>query len=154
MEKVYIETTIPSYVVSRLSRDITVLSHQKITEEWWEVKRYDYDLFISQIVIDEITAGDSRLAAKRNELIADLPMLEYNSDIEKLAHRYHAYLGLPEKSFRDAFHIAFATYYEMDYLLTWNCRHLANAAIRSKLTGYNFKLGYRTPDLCTPEELR
>ena len=153
MGTVYIETTIPSYIVSRSSRDIIVLSHQEITKEWWDSNRKDYNLYISQIVIEEISERDNSLVQKRNELIKEIPMLEYNDDVEKLAQIYFEHFKFPLKSLRDAFHMAFAVYYELDFLLTWNCKHLANANIRLELARFNFTLGYKTPDICTPEEL-
>lgn len=153
MKKVYLETTIPSYLAGRLSRDIVILSHQKTTLEWWEQKKTDYELYISQVVIDEISAGDKNLAQKRNEFIKDIPLLEYNDAIEDLADKYFKHLKFPKKAIRDSFHIAIAVYHDIDFLLTWNCTHLANANIRTELTKYNYGLGYKTPDICTPEEL-
>lgn len=153
MEKVYLETTIPSYIISRTSRDIIVLSHQEITKEWWETNRPNYEIYISQIVIDEISEGNKELAQKRNELIYNLPLLEYNNEVEKLALKYFEYFKFPKRALRDAFHLAFAVYYEIDFLLTWNCTHLANANIRLNLAKLNYKLSYNTPDICTPEEL-
>lgn len=153
MDKVYLETTIPSYVVSKLSRDIIVLSHQQTTKDWWENNKIDYELYISQIVIDEISEGDKDLAKNRNELIKNIPLLEYNNEVEKLAEMYFKYFKFQKKALRDAFHIAFAVYYEIDFLLTWNCRHLANANVRTNLVKLNYDLNYKTPDICTPEEL-
>jgi len=153
VERVYLETTIPSYMVSRPSRDIIVLAHQEITKEWWNNCRSDYELYISQIVIDEISEGDENLAQKRNEIINNIPLLEYNNDVEKLALKYFEHFQFPKKALRDAFHLAFAVYYEIDFLLTWNCAHLANAIVRTNLSKFNNKLDFKTPDICTPEEL-
>ena len=153
-QKVYIESTIPSYIVSRLSRDILVLSHQKISKDWWNHTRKDYDLYISQVVIDEISAGDKELAKKRNSLIKSIPILEGSNKIDDLAKLYLKHFKFPERALRDAFHIAFAVYYEIDFLLTWNCTHLANANVRKELIRFNNRLKYKTPDICTPEELK
>lgn len=153
MKKVYLETTIPSYMASRPSRDIIVLSHQEITNEWWANNRHNYKLFISQVVIDEIGGGDKELIQKRYTLIKNIPLLEYNNDVEILALKYFEHFKFPKRALRDAFHIAFAVNYNIDFLLTWNCSHLANANIRANLVKFNYKLGYNTPDICTPEEL-
>ncbi len=153
MKKVYIETTIPSYIIAKPSRDILVLSHQEVTRDWWENYRRKFKLFISQIVINEVSIGDEILARKRLKLVRNINTLITNQEIENLAQEYYNYFDFPERAIRDAFHIAYSVYYEMDFLLTWNCTHLANAYIRLELVEYNNKKGYRTPDICTPEEL-
>ena len=151
--KIYVETTIPSYLVSRHSRDIIVLAHQQITEEWWEEKRKQFDLYVSTVVLDEISAGDETLAKKRYDLIKGIPSLELMPDTEKLARIYLKELNLPNKALRDSLHIAMAVGHEMDYILTWNCAHIANEQIRRKLQEINSKIGKKTPLICTPEEL-
>jgi len=153
MKKIYLETTIPSYLVAKPSRDIVLLSHQELTKEWWENHRKDFKLFISQIVINEIRAGDKILSSKRLKLVKGIPSLEINKEIEDLAMKYFKYFNFPERAIRDAFHIAFSVFHKIDFLLTWNCAHLANPYTRSELADYNNKIGYRTPDICTPEEL-
>jgi len=153
MEKVYIETTIPSYLVAKPNRDIVILSHQEISKDWWENERNKYELYISEYVIGEIRKGDNILSQKRIELIKDIFLLEHNNDIEILAREYLRLLGFPEKAAIDILHIAYSVYYEMDYLLTWNCKHLTNACFKVKLLKLNNKLGYKTPEICTPEQL-
>ena len=129
------------------------MSHQDITRNWWNNERKYFKLYVSQIVIDEISLGDKNLARKRNISVKRIPVLLYNEDIKKLSDLYFKKFGFPQKALGDAIHIAFAVYYEMDFLLTWNCTHLANANTRVDLIEYNYKLGYKTPDICTPEEL-
>jgi hypothetical protein len=152
-KSVYIETTIPSYITSELSSDIIILGHQKLTIDWWREYRYNFELFSSQVVVDEIQKGDNEQAQKRLELMSGVKVLDFSPEVEELGKRYFSFFNLPEKALYDAFHIATAVFYEMDFLLTWNCKHLANANVRIRLMEYNNKAGLKTPDLCTPEEL-
>jgi hypothetical protein len=150
---VYIETTIPSYITAELSSNIIILGHQKLTIDWWRDYRLDFDLFSSQVVIDEIKKGDNAQAQKRMELMKEVKTLDFSPEVEELGMRYFTFFKLPERALFDAFHLAVAVFYEMDFLLTWNCKHLANANTRIRLLEYNNKAGLKIPDLCTPEEL-
>ena len=151
--RLYLETTIPSYLSSRPSRDIVILAHQELTMNWWENARKRFDLFISQMVIEEVEQGDEFLSKKRLSLIEDYPVLDLTKEVETLSNHYMSLLPLPKRALRDAFHLAFSTYYEMDFLLTWNCTHLANGTIRRRLHMINEELDLLTPTICTPEEL-
>ena len=151
--KLYLETTIPSYIAARPSRDIVVLAHQQITQDWWDNCKEGYEMYISQIVIEEIISGDPSVANERFSLIEDFHVLDLTNDIEKLTSEYMEYFNFPKHTLRDAFHLAFSVGYEMDILLTWNCKHLANEAIRKKLRTYNESRGLTVPSICTPEEL-
>ncbi|HBC86758.1 MAG TPA: DNA-binding protein [Lentisphaeria bacterium] len=153
MYNVYVETTIPSYLVGKRTDNIIILGHRQITSEWWQRRRKEYKLFISDVVIEEISAGNPSFAEKRIELLAGIPVLDYNPKIEPIAAKYMRHFSFPDKLFRDVFHIAYTVYYEMDFLLTWNCKHLANAHIKLELARFNSRLGFRTPEICTPEEL-
>lgn len=153
MLTLYVETTIPSYLVGKPTRDIVVLAHQQLTREWWDEYRHLYDMFISQVVFDEIKEGDPEMAAKRIEILRGIPMLETNDEVESLAETYFLELQLPSKALRDALHLAYVVNYKIDFLITWNCTHLANANILFQLSKLNRKLGYETPIICTPEEL-
>jgi rRNA-processing protein FCF1 len=152
-KKVYLETTIPSYITSKPNRDIIVLARQEITREWWENYKAEYQLFVSQTVIDEISGGDEHYAKSRIELIKSIAFLQADKNIEDLALKYFSYFNFPEKAIRDAAHLAYAVFYQMDYLLTWNCKHLANGKIREGLHKFNMQSGFTTPEICTPEEL-
>ena len=152
-KKVYIETTIPSYLVARPSRDIVLLTHQELTKQWWENCKDDYRLFTSQETIDEANSGDPVYAKLRCEILETIQLLDPVEEVEQLASKYFKYFNFSVNSLRDAAHLAFAVYYDLDYLLTWNCKHLANANVRVRLHKLNNSLGYNTPDLCTPEEL-
>ena len=123
--KVYIETTIPSYLVARPSRDLLIAAHQQLTRDWWDLRRAAFDLYVSEPVPQEAAAGDAALARKRLELLADIPVLAMNSGILKVAETLVAEGPIPRKAAGDALHIAVATVYGCEYLLTWNCRHIA-----------------------------
>jgi hypothetical protein len=150
---VYIETTIPSYLAAWPSRDLVTAAHQQITRHWWEIRRHDFDLFISQNVLDEATSGDADAAKRRLEILANLPLLDINDEVGEFAQALLELVPLPPKAAADALHIAVAVVNVMDYLLTWNCSHLANAALRTKIEDACRKKGYVPVIICTPEEL-
>jgi hypothetical protein len=153
MATVYLETTIPSYLASRPSRDLVVAAHQQITHEWWAEARNRFDLFLSEAVLEEIRAGDSEVAAKRMEVVQDLPVLGLTDEVRELVRVYSRRLGLSPQAAADVVHIAFAVSYELDYLVTWNCKHIANGQVIQRLTKVNSELGRHTPLILTPEEL-
>lgn len=150
---VYLESTIISYMAAKPSRDLIVAAHQQITTEWWETIKPKVVCFISPFVIQEISAGDQIVAQKRIELIKDLSVLEVNPEIQKLAELYFDKLDIPEKSRLDAFHLAVSVWHEIDYLISWNCRHIVSGRIKNMLEKINREQNYPTPALCTPEEL-
>lgn len=152
-ESIYLETTVVSYYTSRPSRDIIVLAHQEITRQWWPNAMKRYNVFISEIVVEEASFGDTEAAKRRLEELKDFPHLELNNKIEEIAQVYMDKLDIPEKSFRDAAHLAVASMHNIDYLVTWNCAHLANGEIIKKLMKINESFGFYTPIICTPEEL-
>lgn len=152
-KKVYIETTIPSYLAAKSSRDITILYHQEITKEWWNKYKDNFELYISEIVFEEASRGDKEYSQLRVDILKTLNLLDVDNEIEQITNIYINHFSFPKKSIRDASHIAYSVFYKMDFLLTWNCRHLANAEIRSELAKINNKLGFPTPDICTPLEL-
>jgi hypothetical protein len=128
--KVYIETTIPSYLVARPSRDLLIAAHQQITRDWWETRGAQFDLYISEPVLEEAAVGDSILAKRRLEVLADIPVLALTEGVLELAKGLVSEGTIPSKAAVDAIHMAVATVYTCEYLLTWNCRHIANAEIQ------------------------
>jgi len=150
---VYIETSIISYLTARPSRDLIVAGHQQITHEWWSEVRPEVDCLISSYVIDEASQGDPQAAQKRLEAMAGFPILTLNEDIKALALKYQTAAQIPEKAKLDAFHLAFPSWYKIDYLLTWNCKHIANANVRKIVENINRQLNIHAPIICTPEEL-
>jgi len=153
METVYIETTILSYLVSRPSRDIIVAARQELTREWWKHSRPGFDCVLSQIVLDEVSAGDPVHAAKRLEEACSLAALAVNQSCLDLAQLYLERGYVPKSEIRDALHIAVAVIWKVDYLLTWNCKHIANAHALRQLRKFSENQGHEFPQVCTPEEL-
>ena len=150
---VYIETTIPSYLAAWPSRDLIQAARQQLTHEWWDTRRFDYDLCISQTVLEEAIAGDFDAAARRLELIEDLPLLDLTSDVNVLAMAIMGSGLLPLRAARDAVHISVAAVHGVDFLLTWNCKHIANAVTIKEIAEIVADCGYELPIICTPEEL-
>jgi hypothetical protein len=151
--KVYVETTIVSYLAAHPSRDLVTAAHQQITRDWWNARRDAFDLYAAQSVLKEAAAGDPVVAHKRLELLEDIPILPLTGEIMDLANDFVLSGALPAKAAVDALHIATATVYACDYLLTWNCRHIANAEIIRLLRTVAVRHGFELPLLCTPEEL-
>ena len=153
METVYIETTFISYLVARPSRDLLVAGHQQATTDWWIERRREFECYVSQVVLDEASAGNPDEAKARMEIIRDFPVLEITEETECLAAEIINSGAMPPRAVRDAAHIAIATASQMDYLLTWNCKHLANAQIIRRVAVVCNQEGYNMPVICTPEEL-
>lgn len=152
-ETVYIETSILGYLTARPSRDIVVAANIEVTKEWWNTRRGDFQLYSSQAVVKEISQGDVVIASQRLEIPANLSLLDLNQAVLDLAEQFLERSNLPAKADIDAVHIATATVHGMDYLLTWNCKHIANAQIQGKLAEISLDFGYELPILCTPYEL-
>lgn len=150
---VYLETSFISYLTGPISQNIITAANQHITREWWEQRRTAFDLFVSPMVIDEVSQGATTESAKRLAILNDIPTLEPNDEIKELALAFLQQRGIPRKSAPDAYHIAVATVYKINYLLTWNCKHIANVQIHPKLRQISLKRGYELPTLCTPYEL-
>jgi len=149
----YLETTIPSYLTALPTRDVVALAHQEITREWWKKRRQNYDIYISSVVLEEIKMGASNAVEKRLQIVSNFKILKASPEVEAIAKIYLSELNFPQKAIRDAAHLAFACIYKLDYLLTWNCAHIANAEVRSQLFKINSKRNIWTPTICTPEEL-
>ena len=153
METVYLETTFVSYLVSRPSRDLLVAAHQQTTEDWWLERRQNFECYVSQVLLDEASAGDPEEAKTRMAMIGGFPVLEITEETESLTAAIIDSGAIPSHAVRDAAHIAVATINDMDYLLTWNCKHLANAQMIRRLAVVCNQQGYNMPVICTPEEL-
>jgi predicted nucleic acid-binding protein len=151
--RLYVETTIPSYLTSWPSRDLVVAGHQQITREWWEKRRDNFQLYISQLVVDEAGAGDPVAARKRLKVLEGLPLLDITPEVAEVASSILSSGKVPRKAATDAAHIAIAAVHGMDFLVTWNCVHIANAVIAKSLVSICREHGYECPVICTPEEL-
>jgi len=153
-KRVYIETTIPSYLTAWPSRDLIIAAHQQITRDWWQNERVEYELYLSAPVLRESAGGDEEAARLRLESLAEIVELAVTEEAESLADSLRLAVPLPERAAVDALHISVATVSGMDYLLTWNCTHIANATLRSRIESVCRSQGYAAPIICTPEELR
>ena len=151
--RVYLETTIASYLTARPSRDIVSAAHQELTIEWWSEHRTRFDLFVSQLVLDESSQGDNDAATRRLTALAGISILSTTDESRVLAQRFLELGLIPAKAIEDAIHVAIATTQGMDYLLTWNCTHIANAGVVRGLVRACERLGYEMPTLCAPEQL-
>lgn len=151
--KVYVETSVISYLTSRPSRDLVVAGHQQVTQDWWEDRRRDFHLVASELVFEEAGAGDAALARERMAVLREMELLEVSEAALQLAQDLVHGGPLPEKAAEDALHIAIAVVNGVEYLLTWNHKHLANAAMRASIERICRQAGYEPSILCTPEEL-
>jgi len=151
--KVYLETTIPSYLTAWPSRDLVTAAHQQVTRDWWEKRRHDFDLFISAVVIEEASAGDEHAAVRRLEAVSELRLLELTDEVTAVAKTFVERGVIPAEKGEDALHIAAAVVHGIDYLLTWNLSHIAKAEARNRIEGLCRSIGYEPPIICTPEEL-
>lgn len=150
---IYVETSIISYLASRPSRDLITAARQQVTHTWWRERRPEFDLYVSQVVLAEAAAGDPQAATRRAELLAQLPLLDVTPEVAELAAALLERVPLPRRAGADAAHIAIAAYYGLDFLLTWNSAHIANAALRPRIEEVCRQSGFRPPVLCTPDEL-
>jgi len=150
--RVYMETSVISYLTARPSKTIIGAAHQQITTAWWE-KRNDYKLFISESVLMECSAGDPVAANRRLEIAKTIPLLLINEDALQIAQALLERKIIPTKAAEDGLHIATATIHSVDYLLTWNCKHIANPEIQRNIAQYLDEIGLYLPFICTPEEL-
>lgn len=151
--KVYLETSVISYLTARLSTSLIVAAHQQLTAFWWEERSKQFALYVSQVVIDEIAAGDKQAAGKRLGLVKKIAILDVSDDVIELAAHLIAAKAIPKKAVQDAYHVAISAIHGMDYLLTWNCKHIANAEMRLRIQKTCADKGVRSPIICTPEEL-
>jgi len=151
--KVYIETTIVSYLTARPSRDLIIAAHQQITQQWWDKRRTDFDLYTSQFVVQESGAGEAAIAQKRLDALDGIALLAARKEAFDLARALIEKGPIPEKAEIDALHIAVAANHGMDYLLTWNCKHIANAEMQTGIGKLCRAAGFEPPVICTPEEL-
>jgi hypothetical protein len=151
--KVYIETTIPSYLTAWPSRDLIRAAHHQLTREWWADRRSDFELYVSEIVILEASSGDPIAAADRLKALVGIPILKADPEAQSLSTDLLQRVPLPPKAALDAVHIAIAVVNGMDFLLTWNCTHIANATLRSAIEDVCRSRGFSTPVICTPDQL-
>jgi PIN domain len=149
----YVETSIISYLAARPSRDLITAAHQQTTHTWWRERRQDFDIYASQVVLNEAAGGDPEVANRRMELLKDVPLLDLTPEVADLAAALTERLLLPKRAGADATHIALAGYHNVNFLLTRNCTHIANAELRPRIESVCREKGHSVPILCTPDEL-
>jgi predicted nucleic acid-binding protein len=151
MDTVYIETSIVSYLRQKQSSQVVAAARQILTHQWWTDHRLNYELVVSQYVIDEASAGDLLLAAERLESLEGIPLLPITPEVPEIAQRIMALGVPPPKAQVDALHISLAAHHRIQYLPTWNCKHIANAKILPRIHGILTDMGIPIPIICTPE---
>lgn len=153
LPRVYIETTFISYLTARPSRDVVIAGHQQTTHEWWDTRRESYELCVAQLVLREAAAGDPHAAQERLAILQTMTLLEITPAALSLMRDLLQADALPAKAGNDALHIAIAAAQGISYILTWNCRHMANAVMRPIIEAVCAGKGFKAPIICTPEEL-
>ena len=152
-QSVYIESSIISYLVARPSRDVVVAARQAITETWWQSQRAEFDIFVSSLVVQEISRGDAAASEKRLQAVENIPLLATSPEAQRLAEDLLAKGAVPANSEEDALHIAIAAAGGIEFLLTWNFKHINNAQTKAFITTVVESHGFACPILCSPEEL-
>lgn len=151
--KVYLETTVISYLTAWPSRDVVIAGHQQITRDWWKSCPSRFEVVASELVIQESGEGDDEAARDRLTVLNKLPLVEISEAALSLARRLVSEAAIPQKAGEDALHLAIAATNGIEYLATWNCRHLANATMREQIEAVCRAEGCQPPIICTPEEL-
>jgi len=151
-ETIYIETSILGHLTARPTDNLILAANIKITQDWWDEYSSSLVLYTSEIVEDEASKGDTAIAERRLNILESLIFLDLTEEAIELAQEFLQQSNLPPKASNDALHMALATVYGLDYLLTWNCKHMANAQIQRKLSQISVELGYKLPFVCTPYE--
>jgi hypothetical protein len=153
METVYIETSVVSLLVAKPSRDLILAAHQEATREWWNEQRPHYRCVTSDEVIREASCGDPEMSRRRLDSLAGMLVLAVTDEVRLLAKDLLEQRVLPPTVISDAIHASTASINQVDYLLTWNCRHLANPHLQKSLRGFMVAHGLTLPEICTPIEL-
>jgi len=153
METIYVETTVIGHLTARRHSDPLIAARQETTRRWWVTASSKYRLLVSQLVIDECAAGDPIAAKERLAAINNLPLLEFTDDVTNLGDELTLANAVPISEPRDAFHIALAAVHGVQYLVTWNFKHIANATRRGQIEAVCRDAGFGPPIICTPDEL-
>ncbi len=153
LPKTYVETSVISYLTARASRDQIASAHQQLTRDWWNRRRVRFDIYVSELVVQEASRGDTLAARARLEAISGYPVLLINPVAQALADTMLRDAVLPSKAAADALHIALAAVNGMNFLVTWNCTHIANGFVLESVNTLCRDAGFEPPIVCTPEEL-
>lgn len=149
--KVYIETSVVSYLVARPSKNIVIAAHQSSTLDFWNCL-HEYEVFISDIVIQEVSKGDETQAKLRCQIVDNFQILEIDDEIKEIARKFLTKKAIPEKYPEDALHIAVAAANGMDAIVTWNFKHINNPFVRKRIRELLEEIGWKCPEICSPEE--
>jgi len=152
-KSVYIETSIISYLTARPSSDLLAAAWQKVTIDWWDTQRDRFDLFASEIVIEEAGKGDDIAVARRLKALNKIPLLLITDEVLLFSETIIRAGAIPKKAIGDSLHVALSAVHEVDYLLTWNYRHINNAERKPIIRKVCLANGYGYPEICTPQEL-
>ena len=150
---VYVETSVISYLTARPSRDLVIAAHQEVTRQWWAGATDRFDLIVSPMVQDEAAQGAADSARLRLDALRGLRVLPMSNDVLGRVQEMRGTLGLPEKALADVYHIAYCVAYEVDFLATWNCTHMANPRVLRRLRDLSHELGFFLPTIVTPDSL-
>jgi len=150
---VYVETTVVSYVTARPSRDLVIAGRQQLTRDWWATCRDRFEVYSSEHATGEAAEGDPEFAAARLRELAALPQLKTSNEAITLARRLLETGAVPAHAEEDALHVAIAVVNGIDYLVTWNMRHIANATMRHRIDDCCRTAGYDPTVICTPAAL-
>jgi len=153
MPTIYIKTSIVSYLTSRPSNNLITAAWKKETIDWWETQSKRFSLYVSQVVIEEASRGDDTAASRRLEALSGLEVLPLNEKALSLSKALIDEGGVPKKALDDALHISISAVHGIDFLLTWNCKHIDNAEMKPKIRDICDKYGFRCPEIATPIEL-
>lgn len=153
MDTVYIETTVVGSIAGRWHPNPLIAARQKLSRIWWSNARTQFALFISQVVVDECLAGDPDAAQERVDELVGIPRLQMTDEARDLADALMDRKAIPASEPRDALHIGVAAAHGIQYLVTWNFKHIANATLRDRINSVCREVGYEPPIICTPEEI-
>ena len=153
MKSIYLESSVVSYLAARPSRDLVVAGNQQVTRDWWEMRRGECELFVSDVVVAECAVGDPTAASERKIFLGGLPILATTKEAEALADALLSAMALPQKAALDALHIGIAAVNGTDILLTWNCAHIANPFMQPQINAACVEFGVIPPTICTPLQL-
>jgi len=151
--KVYVETSVISYITAPPSRDLIVAANQQVSQEWWRERQERFSLYASQLVMREISTGNEDAVSRRVKLLAEFEFLEITDEATRLAGIFIQQKAIPPKAAEDALHIAIAAVHGMDFLVTWNFKHIANAVLRVNIESICRLQGFEPPVICSPQEL-
>jgi len=152
-ETIYIDTSILGYLTARATNNLILAANMKVTQDWWDSRSSSFALYSSEIVWEEAAKGDRAIADQRLSLLQPLMILDMTESAITLAEYFLQQSNLPLKASNDALHMAIATVYGLNYLLTWNCKHMANAQLQIKLSQISSEMGYNLPIICIPYQL-